>query len=79
MDLLRELGHIDKEIISDAIFNSKEHLNLMVNDILENEKDIDKKKPIEKAIVSFGYPSEIAEAYRIIQNTGWVFPHPTFY
>jgi hypothetical protein len=39
----------------------------MVNDILENEKDIDKKKPIEKAIVSFGYPSEIAEAYRIIQ------------
>jgi len=66
-DLPGELGYIDEEIISDAIFNSKEHLNLMVNDILENENDIDKKKAIEKAIVSYGYPSEIAEAYRIIQ------------
>lgn len=66
-DLIKELGPIDEETKSHAIFDSEEHLNLLVKDILENEKYIDKRQAIEKAVASFGYPSEIAEAYRMIR------------
>jgi hypothetical protein len=63
--LLKELGPIDEEILIDAIDDTEEHLSLMVKEIMEKEKGINRKKAFAKAVVSFGYPSEIAEAYRI--------------
>lgn len=65
--LLRELGPIDEEILIDAIDDTEEHLSLMVKDIMEKDKSISRRKAFAKAVVTFGYPSEIAEAYRMIQ------------
>ena len=65
-DLLRELGPIDNEVRFQAVFDSEEHLSLMVEEIMENEKNIRMKEAVHKAVVSFGYPSEIAEAYRMV-------------
>ncbi len=64
MDLVRELGPIDDEIVWDAVSNSEDHLNLMVEEILEEGSGIQMKKAVELAVESFGYPSEIAEVYR---------------
>ena len=66
-NLLRELGSVDQEIRSNAIFDTEEHLNLLVIEIMEKDEDISRKKAFSKAVVFFGYPSEIAEAYRIAQ------------
>jgi hypothetical protein len=63
--LLRELGPIDEEIRACALFDTEEHLNLLVADIKEKEKGISTRKAFAEAVVCFGYPSEIAEAYRM--------------
>jgi hypothetical protein len=63
-DLIKEMGSLDDEIIWDAVSSSEDHLNLMVEEILREMKDVCRKEAIHMAVRSFGYPSEIADVYR---------------
>lgn len=65
-DLIRELGFLDDEIIWDAVTNSEDHLNLLIEENLKKMSGVERKKAIHLAVRSFGYPSEIAEMYRSI-------------
>ena len=62
--LIRELGPVDEEIRTCALNDSEEHLDLLVKDIMKNDRRTSRRKAFHQAVVSFGYPSEIAEAYR---------------
>jgi hypothetical protein len=62
--LITELGSVDEEVKVYALCDSKEHLVLLVNDIMRKDRKISKRKAFRQAVESFGYPSEIAEAYR---------------
>ena len=61
--LLRELVHVDEETKACAVFDAKEHLNLMVKDILMRNRKIGRRAAFHMAVETFGYPTEIAEAY----------------
>jgi len=64
--LLRELGPVDVEIKACALRDAKEHLDLLVLDIMYGDRNISRRSAFHLAVEAFGYPSEIAEAYRNI-------------
>ena len=63
-DLLKELGPVDKETRACALFDVEEHLGLLVQDILVKNRKVSRGIAFHMAVESFGYPSEIAQAYR---------------
>ena len=63
-DLLKEMGPVDEETKACALFDTEEHLGLLVKDIMKTNRMISRGNAFHRAVESFGYPSEIAEAYR---------------
>ncbi len=63
-DLLKEIGPVDKETKANVLYDIEEHLGLLVKDILIKNRKVSKGIAFHMAVESFGYPSEIAEAYR---------------
>jgi len=64
--LLRELGPVDDELKACALRDSKEHLDLLIMDIMNGEGKISRRSAFHQAVEAFGDPSEIAQAYRKI-------------
>jgi hypothetical protein len=62
-DLRRELAGVDEAIVSDAIDDAEEHLNLMVEEIMAEEDIKERQKAISLAVEQYGDPKEVAEAY----------------
>jgi len=62
--LIRELGPVDEEIRTCALNDTQEHLDLLVKDIMKKDRRTSKRRAFYQAVESFGYPFEIAEAYR---------------
>jgi hypothetical protein len=69
-DLIKELGSIDEEIIFDVVHSAEDHLNILVEDFLERDDGIGKKKATMMAMDVFGTPKEIAKVYKIIDIFG---------
>ncbi len=65
-DLLKELGGADEDTRTSALMDTEEHLHLLVKDIIISDSRISKRKAFHQAVESFGYPSEIADAYRTL-------------
>ena len=66
-DLIREIRPLGKDILKEAINDSRDHLELLVKDIISRDGNLDLGKAFSIAAIRFGYPMEIAEAYRNVQ------------
>ncbi|MGA1873293.1 MAG: sensor domain-containing protein [Thermoplasmatota archaeon] len=62
-DLKRELREIDEAIISDAIDDAEEHLGLMVEEKMMEDRRLSRKEAIGSAVEEYGTPKEVASAY----------------
>lgn len=63
-DLIKELGSLDKDTIQDAVWNSEDHLRLLMKDKMKENMCSDQGSALEMAVAEFGYPRDIAEAYK---------------
>lgn len=67
-DLRRELDGLDEDIRTGALFDSEEHLGLMVQDFLGRGIGTSWRNAFKEAVEVYGYPFEIAEAYRKVME-----------
>jgi uncharacterized membrane protein len=62
-DLKRELKGVDQALVVDAVDDASEHLEMMVEDMIENGEARSISSAVMKATKSYGSPSLIAKEY----------------